>query len=310
MNHIALFAVVSLLSLHGKAFSQDEQMQVEAKAAEQVQADLKIKAEELTERYQQKISQVDSIYAQQLKKIRDKAVKELQELQQKVATKDLDEAIRIRDIAREIDAKTIDPADQPTSKMQKLRAKLKTFERANEKLNMGKAPESQIVIDNLKKEIKVLEDTVSSQARLLSNDPFLLSGVISDFTIRNCRMDHSAMFAEYLGRKTVLRTHPLDKSTPCELNQRVALRKSMQHKLLARVSHHRGGNWKLVAKVNGQEVYSQDIGKDTVVNGWRDVEIDLTEFAGRTIDIQLLNAPTGWRYEHGYWDMIKLVSEN
>ena len=143
MNRIAYVSVVVFMLLQGIAFSQDEPPKVKTKTPEQIQAVLKKEAEKLTERYQQKISQVDLIYDQQLKVIKDKAVKELGKLQKEVASKDLDEAIRIREMAKSIDAESALVVDQSANEMHNLKAKLKTLEQANKNLSkeMEKAPE-------------------------------------------------------------------------------------------------------------------------------------------------------------------------
>ena len=41
---------------------------------------------------------------------------------------------------------------------------------------------------------------------------------------------------------------------------------------------------------------------------WRDVTIDLTSFAGQTVQLQLMNKNTGWFYEWGFWDRIAVVT--
>ena len=40
-----------------------------------------------------------------------------------------------------------------------------------------------------------------------------------------------------------------------------------------------------------------------------DVEVNLSEYAGKEINLELVNQPTGWAFEGGYWAEIKLVSE-
>ena len=134
MNRIACVSVVILMSLQGVALSQDEPSKAETKTPEQVQAVLQKEAEKLTERYQQKISQVDSIYAQQLKIIKDEAVKELKELQKMAAVEDLDEAIRIREIAIGIYAEPATPDNQPATELQSLQAKLAKLKAENKDL--------------------------------------------------------------------------------------------------------------------------------------------------------------------------------
>ena len=48
---------------------------------------------------------------------------------------------------------------------------------------------------------------------------------------------------------------------------------------------------------------------ETAKDGWMDVEVNLSEYAGKEINLELVNQPTGWAFEGGYWAEIKLVSE-
>ena len=176
--------------------------------------------------------------------------------------------------------------------------------------DVRKEARSKRLNKELKARIEELEKTVASQAGLLAEEPFRMVNVAPGFSVKNCELQNFMMLGEYNGNSDVLMTHPLNRTTPCELNKSITLSNSKRHKLLVRVSHKRGGDWRLIAKINGQIVYSQDIGDRTVFNGWRDVEIDLAKYAGRKINIQLLHVPTGWRNEHGYWDMIRVVSDD
>ena len=43
--------------------------------------------------------------------------------------------------------------------------------------------------------------------------------------------------------------------------------------------------------------------------GWADVDVDLSPFAGKKVKLELVNEPTGWRYEAAFWSKIAIVSE-
>jgi hypothetical protein len=38
------------------------------------------------------------------------------------------------------------------------------------------------------------------------------------------------------------------------------------------------------------------------------VDIDLSEYAGRTVKLELINQPTGWHYEAALWAEISLLT--
>ena len=113
--------------------------------------------------------------------------------------------------------------------------------------------------------------------------------------------------AEYRGRQRVLVTHPDDGATPCIIWREGTIPAGTEGKLRMTVSHHDGGDWQLVVKINGQEVQSTPVSVDTVTNGWLTVDVDLTPYAGQTIKAELLNQPTGWFCEAAYWGEIVLA---
>lgn len=107
------------------------------------------------------------------------------------------------------------------------------------------------------------------------------------------------------GRNSVLRTHP-------EPNEAIVLRRSVElpsgpTKLRLGVSHHPAGDWQLVVRVNGTIVADQLVDEASCINGWMDLEIDLSEFAGQGVEIELLNQANGQQFEFGYWSHAYLI---
>lgn len=140
----------------------------------------------------------------------------------------------------------------------------------------------------------------------LSNGRPDMNAIIEQFApgwqVRDCGLEMDpGMRAEYRGRQPVLVTHPDDGETPAVLYREITLPENSRAKLRVVVSHHPGGDWQLVAKIDGEEVLSQSISEDTVTDGWRTEAIDLVPYAGKTITVELLNQPTGWFCEAAYW---------
>jgi hypothetical protein len=81
--------------------------------------------------------------------------------------------------------------------------------------------------------------------------------------------------------------------------------------LKAQVSHHNGGDWALVIRVNGSPQKEIVVGKESVdESGWLDVEFDLTPFAGnKNVKIDLENKANGWSWEAGYWSDIRIEQQ-
>jgi hypothetical protein len=130
--------------------------------------------------------------------------------------------------------------------------------------------------------------------------------------IRGCGLEMDpGIRAIHRGRQPVLVTHPDDSSTPCVIYREITLPANSSAKLRVVASHHDGGDWKLIAKIDGEELRAIDIGAETVDPrgenaGWLTLELDLSPYAGRTINVELLNQPTGWFCEAGYWAEIAI----
>ena len=131
------------------------------------------------------------------------------------------------------------------------------------------------------------------------------------WSISNCGPDMDPGIREkFRGKDNVLLTHPLDRDTACTLSTEIDVPKGKKTALKALVSHHDGGDWQLVIRVNGSEQKTQLIGKDTVgPDGWQAVTFDLTPFAGNSIKVDLDNAPNGWSWEAAYWTDLEIASE-
>ena len=69
------------------------------------------------------------------------------------------------------------------------------------------------------------------------------------------------------------------------------------------------GDWELIVKANGEQVLRKTVSNETTTDGWMHVDVDLSRYAGKTIELELVNQPTGWAWEAGHWAEIRLLSE-
>ena len=130
------------------------------------------------------------------------------------------------------------------------------------------------------------------------------------WTLAKCGSDMSpGLQAQALGRKNVLLTHPLDKTTACILSRKLDVPAAKKTTLALTVGHHPKGDWDLIVRADGKELLRKSIGKETATGGWLDLSVDLTPFAGKTVALELLNQPTGWAFEGAYWAKIAVESE-
>jgi hypothetical protein len=105
-------------------------------------------------------------------------------------------------------------------------------------------------------------------------------------------------------------THPINRETGSKLSGRISIPENKKTTLALVVGHHPKGDWDLIVKLrNGKELFRTPVSKDTAKDGWLEVEVDLSEYAGKKLRLELLNQPTGWNNEAGYWSKIELVTE-
>jgi hypothetical protein len=113
------------------------------------------------------------------------------------------------------------------------------------------------------------------------------------------------------GRRRVFVTHPLEGKVSCYLDRTVTLPADPRTMLKLTVGHHEQGDWRLVITAmcdgKGKVLLRKDIGPNTCKDGWTDIDVDLSDYAGKTITLKLENQPTDWSFEAGYWAKIELV---
>ena len=74
------------------------------------------------------------------------------------------------------------------------------------------------------------------------------------------------------------------------------------------VGHHEEGDWTLMIKASGMMLLETDIGKDTSKDGWVELDVDLSRYAGSKTKCSLFNLANGWSDEAGYWASIAVVA--
>jgi len=156
--------------------------------------------------------------------------------------------------------------------------------------------------------------TAEEMAKIYMTSPMGIKEGLAKFApgwkIANCgnSMD-PGLHKKIRGKEDVLVTHPGMDRKACVLSKEVDIPAGKKTALNLSVGHHSEGDWDLVVKVNGQKILKRVVGKDSAVDGWADVRADLTRFAGRKIKLELLNQPSGWKWEGAYWAKIEIVSK-
>ncbi len=107
------------------------------------------------------------------------------------------------------------------------------------------------------------------------------------------------------GRRNVFVTYPPDKDTECALTKQVDIPASLQTLLRLKVGHDPRGGYTFIVRANGAEIYSWDVVKEP----WINVVVDLSEYAGKTITLELVNKPSRfWSNEWAYFKQIAIES--
>lgn len=127
--------------------------------------------------------------------------------------------------------------------------------------------------------------------------------------IDNCAMrDNQGLRARVNGRQNVFVTIPYYLEAPCRLQTTATLPKAADVKLQLVVGRHRQGNWKLIVRVNEQEVFASPIDSETAPDLWKTVEVDLTAWASQQVRLQVCQEGIqGLKNADAYWQTIKIV---
>ena len=73
------------------------------------------------------------------------------------------------------------------------------------------------------------------------------------------------------------------------------------------VAHHPQSDWQLLVFANGEKLHDSLVAASTTQDGWADVTVDLSRFAGRNILLEVHNHPNNWSNEFAYWQRLEVV---
>ena len=146
-----------------------------------------------------------------------------------------------------------------------------------------------------------------------TNDPSQFAAILSEvapgFSTKAVGEGGVTLLKQHAGRPVVVRTHPIKPDQPCVMTGRSQLPPGKRSRLMLAVAHHAKGDWRLLVKVNGQSLLDTVVGPKTAIKGWIEHSVDLTQFAGKSVNIELHNHPNNWSWEFAYWGRVEIVSE-
>lgn len=142
----------------------------------------------------------------------------------------------------------------------------------------------------------------------IDNLPKAMKVWAPDWALSSCGTKYhggNAVLDEYRGRGNVLKTHVYhDKKSPCILTRDIDIPAGKNYKLAFSVNNHPGSSWRLEVYVESRLLLQKVIDSELTKNGWYDVEIDLSKYAGKTILLELKERLEGTYQsgkEFGYW---------
>jgi len=130
------------------------------------------------------------------------------------------------------------------------------------------------------------------------------------WNVENCgNLMSPGMHDRLYSKKNVLVTHPLNEETGCVLSKRVKIPAGKTTTLHLVVGHRTMGDWELIVLADDEELLRRTVGPETAEDGWMEVNLDLSKYAGSEVNLMLVNQANGWAYEGAYWAEVQLNSK-
>ena len=140
-------------------------------------------------------------------------------------------------------------------------------------------------------------------------DSLVLAGVAPRFSVTANAADGLWLVKEHQGRKNVVRSMPPAQGKPCILTTAIDVPAKKKTTLELSVSHQDMGDWQLLVRANGQTLHDSLVSEKTTKDGWFDLQVDLSKFAGTKVLLEVHNHPNNWPLEEGYWSRLAVKSE-
>ena len=136
-----------------------------------------------------------------------------------------------------------------------------------------------------------------------------IARVAPGFKVRHVG-ERGVVYHEVFRNTTAVQTHPQGKQKACQLYRELEIPAKKKTQLIMRVSHHPHGDWQLRVLVEGKPLTDQIVSAATVGDQeWLDVSVDLTPYAGDTINLIIENKANNWMNEWAYWHSVEIQSK-
>lgn len=134
----------------------------------------------------------------------------------------------------------------------------------------------------------------------------VVAKVAPGFDVRHVG-EGGVVFHRQFRNRTAMQTHPKDQGKACQLIRDVTLPAGKSASLAMKVSHHPHGDWQLRVLVDGKVLADEVISSATVARDeWKDIQVDLTAYAGQQVRLVIENRANNWANEWAYWHDVRL----
>jgi len=113
-----------------------------------------------------------------------------------------------------------------------------------------------------------------------------------------------AKLPEFAGRRNVLMTCPLNQERAASLERLLEVPAGSRTAVAFQVAAHEAGDWELRVLANDKVVHRQVV--DHQGDRWKQVRVDLSAFAGRTVTLRLENRPNDGP-PFAYWNDLRVI---
>ena len=163
-------------------------------------------------------------------------------------------------------------------------------------------------VSGLKQPFQSDDPNLLDEARTPLHYGQLISKVAPQFTTQ-LSGEPVQLLREWQDRQQAIRTMPPSKEKPCILKAPVSVRNGKKTVLRVSAGRYPEGDWQLVVRAAGQELFRSMVDANTAKEGWLDRDVDLSRFAGQNVIVEVSNEATGWNYEHAFWHRLEIVEE-
>jgi len=111
---------------------------------------------------------------------------------------------------------------------------------------------------------------------------------------------------EFHGRRNVLQTHPFSQERGAALERVLEIPAGSKTEMSVWVAAHDQGDWLLRVVAGGRTLLEQVVNRSG--ERWRQVKVDLSQFAGQKLPIRLENRANNWEWEFGHWSDLRVVA--